>query len=91
MDLLHVPPQALLVRKVSFVRTVRDQASQGSQLHAFNLGRSVRVVDVLVFSVLVTLVPDSAVKVFPGEGSISRNDDLLQVLLAEGAAFVIHE
>ena len=73
------------------MRTVRDEAVEGSQLHAFYLGSAVRVIDALILPVLVTLVPDSAVKLVPREGSISRNYDFLQLLLAEGAAFVAHE
>ena len=88
---LHMSPQTLLVRELLFMVAVGYQARQRSELHAFDLGRSVRVVDGLIGSVLVALVAHIVVELGPGELFVLRDDNLLQLLLAERTIFVLHQ
>ena len=88
---LHMPPQTLLVRELLFMVAVGYKACQRSELHAFNLGSSVRVVDGLISAVLVALVPHIVVKLGPRELLVRSYDNLLQLLFAERAIFVLHQ
>ena len=88
---LHMSPQTLLVRELLLVVAVGYQTCERSELHALDLGRPVGVVDGLIGAVLVALVPHVAIELGPGELLVLRDDDLLQLLLAQRAVFVLHE
>ena len=70
---------------------VGHQACERSELHALDLGRSVRIVDGLICAVLVALVANIVIKSVPRELLVLRDDNFVQLLLAEWAIFVLHE
>ena len=88
---LHVASQALLVRELLLVLAIVHQACQCAQLHALDFRVAIGVVDGLIGPVLVTLMSPSIVKFVPRECLISRDHNLLQLLLAQRAIFVVHE
>jgi len=65
MRSLHVAPQALLVWKVLLALAVVHEASKRAQLHSFNLRLPVRVEDRFISAVLIALMADAPVELFP--------------------------
>lgn len=87
----HMPSQAFLVRELFLVLAITDQTSECSKLHAFNLGRSVRVIDCLISPILVALMPHIVVKFIPGERLVLSDNDFFELSFAERTIFVVHQ
>ena len=69
---------------------VLHETGECSQLHAFDLRRSIRVVNRLISSIIVTLMPHIVVELLPRQLRVLRDDDLFQLSLAERAILVVH-
>ena len=87
---LHMAPQTLLVRELLLVLAVLHETGERPQLHALDLRRSIRVVNRLISSIIVTLMPHIVVELLPRQLRVLRDDDLFQLSLAECAIFVVH-